>query len=61
MENVPGVMVLTWEETRAFVDRESRRVLGAGVDEAIARADAGQLDLSDPETFSLWMLIDVAR
>jgi hypothetical protein len=57
----PGVIELTRDEGRDLVDRESRRVLGVGVDEFLARYDVGGLDLDDEEVLALVMLIPFAR
>jgi hypothetical protein len=56
-----GVIELTREEGRALVDREAQRVLGVGVEEFLARYDAGELDLDDEDTLALVLLIPFAR
>lgn len=57
----PGVVELNRAEGRDLVDEEARRVLGVGVDEFLARYDAGELDLDDDEVLSLLLLIPFAR
>lgn len=57
----PGVLELTRVEGRDLVDQEARRVLGVGVDEFLARHDAGELNLDDDEVLSLLLLIPFAR
>jgi hypothetical protein len=57
----PGVVELDRSEGRDLVDRESRRVLGIGVDEFLARYDAGELDLDDDDVLALVLLIPFAR
>jgi hypothetical protein len=57
----PGVMQLDRAEGRDLVDRETRRVLGVDVDEFLARYDAGELDLDDPDVLDLVLLIPFAR
>ena len=62
MDGMPDVMLVTREETREFIDREAHRVLGVGREELVARYDAGELDMSDPDVFSLcYFFIDHAR
>jgi hypothetical protein len=56
-----GVVELTRDEGRVLVDREARQVLGIGLDEFLARYDAGALDLDDEDTLALVMLIPFAR
>jgi hypothetical protein len=55
-----GVRQLDRTEGRRLVDREARRVLGVGVDEFLARYDAGELDLDDPDVLDLVLLIPFA-
>jgi hypothetical protein len=57
----PGVLELTREEGRDLVDRESKRVLGIGVDEFLDRYDAGELNQNDEDILALVMLIPFAR
>jgi hypothetical protein len=57
----PGVVQLDRPEGRKLVDREARRVLDVGVDEFLARHDAGELDLDDPDVLDLVLLIPFAR
>jgi hypothetical protein len=57
----PGVVELNRAEGRELVDREARRVLGVGVDEFLARYDAGELNLDDEDVLDLVMLIPFAR
>lgn len=57
----PGVLELTRGEGRDLVGRESERVLGIGVDEFLARHDAGELDLDDDDVLALVLLIPFAR
>jgi hypothetical protein len=59
--NEPGVVQLTRAEGREMVDREAQRVLGIGVDELLARYDAGGLDLDDEDVLDLVLLIPFAR
>ena len=44
-----------------MVDRESRRVLGVGVDEFLRRLDADRLDLADEDVLGPVMLVPFAR
>ncbi len=57
----PGVQQLTRAEGRELVDRESRQVLGVGVDDFLCRYDAGTLDLDDEDVLGLVMLVPFAR
>ena len=57
----PGVVELSRQEGRGLVDRESRRVLGVGVDEFLARYDARELNLDDDDVLALVLLIPFAR
>jgi hypothetical protein len=59
--NEPGVVQLSRAEGRELVERESRQLLGIGVDELLARYDAGQLDLDDQDVLDLVLLIPFAR
>jgi hypothetical protein len=58
---------ISYAEGRVMVDREARRVLGIGVDEFLARYDAGEIPWGDHdnpmhgELVSLVMLIPFAR
>jgi hypothetical protein len=56
-----GIRQLTRAEGRKLVERESRRVLGIGVDEFLRRLDAGELDMNDDDVLALTMLEPFAR